>query len=137
MDPSLRTRRALLLVVPVLVVGLVAAVVAVASRGGDAAFQFDQQHPTTISALELETLVRKAPEPTPTGPGSAAKRVRCVPGSADGQRNPWTCTVRYRSGHRIRYRIRVRLSGSYQGIDPTGQFIVRGCCVAGGTAAAG
>jgi len=111
-------------------------VVAVASRGGDAAFEFNQRHPKTISALELEKLVGKAPEPTPTGPGSAARRVRCVPGSRAGQRNPWTCTVRYGSGHRIRYRIEVRLNGSYRGVDPTGQFLIRGCCVAGGTAAA-
>jgi hypothetical protein len=136
-NPSWRTRRALLLLVPILVVGLIGAVVAVGSRGGDAAFQFDQQHPKTINALELETLVKKAPEPTPSGPGAAAKRVACTPGSRGGQRNPWRCAVRYGSGHTIRYRIRVRLNGAYSGIDPTGQFVVRGCCVAGGTAAAG
>jgi hypothetical protein len=137
MDPSWRTRRALLLVLPVLLVGLVGAVLAVASRGGDAAFQFEQEHPATVSPLQLETLVKKAPEPTPSGPGARATRVSCKPGSRRGARNPWTCSARYPSGHRIRYRIQVRPDGSYEGGDRTGQFVVRGCCVAGASVPTG
>ena len=56
-------------------------------------------------------------------------RVRCVPGSAARERNPWRCTASYRSGDTIRYSVKVRPDGSYSGNDPTGQFIVRGCCV--------
>jgi hypothetical protein len=136
-DPGRRARRALILIAPTLAVGLIAAVVAVASRGGDPAFEFDQRHPRTISPLELETLVRKAPEPTPEGPGPPARSVKCVAHGRTGQRNPWDCDADYPTGHRIVYRIHVRVDGSYSGVDPTGQFVVRGCCVAGGTAAAG
>lgn len=137
MDPVRRARTAVLFLLPPITVGLVAAVVAVAARGGDPAFEFAQRHPAEISPLELETLVRKAPEPTPTGPGARAQSVHCVAHGHTGQRNPWDCAARYPSGHRIVYRIHVRLDGSYSGVDPTGQFVVRGCCVAGGTAAAG
>jgi hypothetical protein len=128
-DPTRRTRRALLLLAPVLLVAVAAAIVTVSSRG-DAAFVFEQQHPRTVIPSELETLVAKAPQPTPSGPGAPAGEVRCVPGSAARERNPWHCTVRYPSGDTIRYRVKVRPDGSYTGSDPTGQFLVRGCCVA-------
>jgi hypothetical protein len=131
--PTQRTRRALLLLLPVALVGLIAAGLAVVSRSSDAAFVFEQQHPSTLNPEELELLVKKAPEPRPHGPGRRADTVKCVPGSATGQRNPWACTASYPSGHRIRYRIELRRNGSYSGIDRTGQFAVRGCCVAGGT----
>jgi hypothetical protein len=135
-DASWRTRRALLLVGPTLLVAVVAAIVAVSSRG-DAAFVYDQQHPSTVGEQELALLVKKAPQPTPSGPGSPARSVRCVAGSGSGQRNPWTCTVDYASGKRIRYRVTVKSDGSYTGGDRTRQFFIRGCCVAGGTVAPG
>lgn len=137
MDPNRRARRALVFLVPTLLIGLVGAVVAVASRGGDPAFEFNQRHPRTIDPLELETLVQKAPQPTPEGPGPPARTVHCVAHGKTGQRNPWDCTADYPTGDTISYRIHVRVDGSYSGVDPTGQFVVRGCCVAGGTTAAG
>jgi hypothetical protein len=133
-DTSQRTRRALLLVGPILVVAAIAGVVSFSSRG-DAAFQYEQEHPSTVDPRELELLVQKAPQPTPHGPGAAARSVDCTPGGHSPQRNPWSCTARYPSGKNIRYRITVRSNGSYTGADRTGQFLVRGCCVAGGTSA--
>ena len=127
-DATRRTRRALLLLAPVLLVAVVAGIVTVSSRG-DAAFVFDQQHPRVVNAQELGTLVAKAPQPTPSGPGAPASRVRCTPGSPSGERNPWRCDARYPSGKTIRYRVQVRPDGSYRGIDPSGQFLVNGCCV--------
>ncbi|MEA2310020.1 MAG: hypothetical protein QOI65_2306 [Thermoleophilaceae bacterium] len=137
MEPSRSTRRALLLLIPVLVAGVAAGLWTFSSRG-DAAFVLDQEHPSTASDRELEALVSQPLEPTPTGPGARAKTARCVPGSSRGLRNPWTCTVRYASGHRLRYRVTVRRDGHYVGQDPTGQFIIRGCCAGSlGGAAAG
>jgi hypothetical protein len=127
MGTSRSSRRALLLVAPAVAVAVVAALWSISSRG-DAAFTFDQQHPRAASDRELEALVRQPREPTPKGPGQPGDSARCVPGSATGQRNPWTCTVRYPSGKRIRYRVEVSNDGKYVGEDPTGQFIIRGCC---------
>ncbi|HKP91380.1 MAG TPA: hypothetical protein VJT75_15555 [Thermoleophilaceae bacterium] len=127
MTHSRVTRRALLLIAPVVAIGIVAALWSVASRG-DPAFTFDQQHPRGASDRELENLVRQPREPTPEGPGQPGESARCVPGSATGQRNPWTCTVLYPSGKRIRYRVQVQANGRYRGVDPTGQFNIDGCC---------
>jgi hypothetical protein len=41
-------------------------------------------------------------------------------------RNPWSCTIRYRSGTRAHYRVIVRPDGSYTGV---GTGIIEGCCV--------
>jgi hypothetical protein len=41
-------------------------------------------------------------------------------------RNPWSCTIRYRSGTRAYYRVRVQPNGYYSG---TGAGIIDGCCV--------
>jgi hypothetical protein len=135
-EATRRTRRALLLVAPVLLVAVVAAVVAVSSRG-DAAFVYDQQHRSSVSPQELELLVQKAHQPTPTGPGRVADTVRCTPGGATGARNPWTCDASYPSGRTIRYGVNVKPDGSYVGADRTRQFFVRGCCVAGASGASG
>jgi hypothetical protein len=127
-DATRRTRLALLLLAPILLVAVAAAIATVSSRG-DAAFVFEQQHPRTVSPSELETLVAKAPQPTPSGPGPVARRVDCQPGSATRERNPWSCTAHYPTGATIRYDLKVRPDGSYSGSDRTGQFNVRGCCV--------
>jgi hypothetical protein len=127
-DATRRTRRALLLLGPVLLVAVIAAIATVSSRG-DAAFVFEQQHPRIVNSQELGTLVAKAPEPTPRGPGKPATSVRCIAGSATGQRNPWRCTARYSSGQVRLYVVHVRPDGSYRGETPTGRFEVRGCCV--------
>ena len=136
MDPSWRTHRALLLLGPILGVALIAAIVSVASRG-DTAFVYEQRHPQAVGAQELELLVQKARQPTPSGPGARARSATCVAGGNSPQRNPWTCSVRYASGRTIRYRVTVRRDGSYVGGDRTQQFYINGCCVSGGTIAPG
>ena len=136
MDPSRHTHRALLLLAPVLGAALIAAIISFSSRG-DAAFVYDQQHPRTVEVQELELLVQKPRQPTPSGPGARGVRARCVPGSNSAQRNPWTCSVKYASGTTIRYRTTVKPDGSYSGGDRTRQFFISGCCVSGGTAATG
>jgi hypothetical protein len=135
-DPSRRTRRALLLVVPTVCIALAASGVSFSSRG-DVAFVYDQQHPRAVGVQELEVLLQKARQPTPSGPGAPAVGASCRPGSNSPQRNPWTCTVRYASRTSIRYRVIVRTDGSYVGGDPRHGFYVNGCCVSGGTSAPG
>ena len=115
---------------------LIAAVVSFSSRG-DAAFVYEQQHPRTVDPQELELLVQKARQPTPSGPGARGVGAHCIPRGSSPQRNPWTCAVKYASGTTIRYRVIVKRDGSYSGGDRTQQFFINGCCVSGGTTAPG
>jgi hypothetical protein len=130
-DAIRRIPGALLLLAPIVAVAAVAGVFTLSSRG-DASLEYDQRHSGPPSARELELLIRKAREPTPEGPGSAARSVRCAAagGAAPGQ-SAWSCSVRYGSGKAIRYRVTVRSNGAYSGADRSGQFLVNGCCVAG------
>lgn len=130
MDANSQTRHALLLLAPILVVALIGGIVSFSSRG-DAAFEFEQRHTGPVDARELEKLVRTAREPTPKGPGSAARTVRCQVRGNSPLRREWTCAARYPSGKTIRYQVTVRPNGSYSGIDRSGQFLVNGCCVQG------
>lgn len=41
-------------------------------------------------------------------------------------RNPWSCSIVYRSGTRAHHRLTVEPSGRYAG---TGTGIISGCCV--------
>ncbi len=128
-------RRALLLVLPVAALGIVGAIVAVASHTSDAAFLYRQEHPVEIEPSQLEALLKKAGDPDPATRGAPAEAARCRPGSHGHQRNPWRCEVRYSSGRRIDYRIEVRRDGSYEGSDPTGVYGTKGCCLAGASPA--
>jgi hypothetical protein len=128
-------RRPLLLLIPLALVGLVGAGVVAATREGDAAFIFRQEHPLTIEPSQLEQLLKKATDPLPSANHASALSARCTPGREGQQRNPWRCSVRYASGHRIDYRIRVRPSGAYAGSDPTGVYATHGCCLAGASPA--
>jgi hypothetical protein len=130
-------RLAPLLLVPVLVVGLAGAVVAVASHESDTAFLYKQEHPTTLEPQQMENAVVKAPDPVPGANRAAARDATCKPGSKPPNRNPWVCTVRYQSGNTIRYRIEVALDGNFHGVDPTGQYVVDGHVAGAGLSTGG
>ena len=125
-------RRGLLVLAPLLVVGIAAAVVSVAAHQGDDAFVYEQQHPRRVDAAELEALVVKAREPVAGGEGARAVSARCRAGGPGSQRNPWLCTVRYASRRRITYAIHIAPSGAFRGSDRSGTRTLSGCCVAGG-----
>ena len=111
------------------VAGLTGSVVALAGRGAEAGFLYRQQKPLRLRPAAVERVVRTAPEPTDgrRRPGVAA---RCRPGGTRGLRNPWSCSVRYRSGRRSRLTVRVRDDGSYVGRYGGGTALAEGCCVA-------
>ena len=119
------------LLVPVLALGIAGAGVAIRLHESDAAFLYRQEHPLTVEAPALAALVKKAPDPVPGGGRAPSRSASCVPGRGGQLRNPWQCTVVYTSGHLLHYRITIRPNGSYAGSDPTGQFVVTGCCVPG------
>jgi hypothetical protein len=60
-----------------------------------------------------------------------------VAGKQGERRNPWICRVRYGSGRRVSYRLEIGPSGAWRGINPTGERLVRGCCIAVPSAVAG
>jgi hypothetical protein len=109
-------------------VGTAGAIVSIAAHEGDDAFLLRQRHPAAITSTALERLVKKAREPVASGRGAAAVSARCRAATAD-TRDRWRCLVRYASHRSIRYRIVVDLRGAFSGVDPTGQYLVRGCCL--------
>lgn len=123
--------------IPALIVGLVAGVVAIAAREGDAAFEFSQQHPRIVQPRQLELVIEKTSEPIASGHGRPARRARCTPGTKGPKRNPWRCKVLYESGHTIAYRVEVAPSGKFTGADSTGTRTLNGCCITGGAVPTG
>ena len=121
-----------LVVFTAVLVGLAGAGVAMHGRGGEDSFRYEQSRalalePATIlSAARVEVLVAKAPEPVLPAKRTRPALVRCRPGGGGVLRNPWSCTIRYRSGTRAHYRVSVDPDGYYRGV---GAGIIEGCCV--------
>jgi hypothetical protein len=112
---------------PTLAVGIVALVVATGARDADPQFVDAQRHPASIEPTVLSRAVALANEPVPGDNGRPARDARCLAGSTNGPlHNPWTCVVRYLSGHTIRYRIRVRLNGDFHAENANGSAIIDG-----------
>jgi hypothetical protein len=123
-------RKALLIVLPVALVGIVGALVALGARESDASFVFRQQHSAAVEPTQLEHAVSLAREPVPGNNGTRAVAATCTPGKQGERRNPWLCRVRYASGRRVGYTITIAPDGSWRGVNPTGERLVRGCCIA-------
>jgi hypothetical protein len=122
-----------LVVCALVLAGIAGAGVAVfGGRGGEEAFRYEQSRAlaltpaTVLSARRVEAYVAKAPEPVPAAKRTSPTRVRCRPGGPGVLRNPWSCTIRYRSGTAARYRVVVRPDGFYRGV---GAGIIEGCCI--------
>lgn len=113
-------------------VGLFGSVAAVRSRGGQEAFRYLQARAlgergqALLSAADVQRWVARAPEPVRPSRRTAPVQVSCRPGSSAVLRNPWSCTIRYRSGTHAHYRVVVHPNGFYVGV---GTGIIEGCCV--------
>jgi hypothetical protein len=116
---------------PTVVVGVVAALITIAAHQGTAGFVYAQQHPSRIDPSQLEAILKTTREPVPTGRGSLVRSARCLHGATGPKLNPWRCTLHYRSGSSITYRVVVALSGHFEGADRTGSRVVHGCCLQG------
>lgn len=125
-------RLAPLVVWMTVLVGIAGAAVAMQSRGGEDAFRYQQSRSlvlkpaTVLSAARVEAFVAKAPEPVLVAKRTPPALVHCLPGRAGALRNPWSCTIRYRSGTRAYYRVNVSPDGRYRGV---GTGIIEGCCI--------
>jgi hypothetical protein len=115
-----------------ILVGIAATAVVLRNRGGADLFRIEQSRSltqpaaTVLSAARVEAVVREAPEPVVVAKRTPPAQVRCRPGGAGVLRDPWSCTIRYRSGTRAHYRVEVEPNGDYRG---TGTGIIDGCCV--------
>jgi transposase len=125
-------RVAVLVVWGTVFVGLAGAAVAVRGHTGEDPFRYQQSRSltltpaTVLSASRVEAFVAKAPEPVLPAKRTRPALVRCLPGASGVLRNPWSCTIVYRSGTRAHYRVTVRPDGFYSG---TGTGIIEGCCI--------
>jgi hypothetical protein len=120
-------RPEVLLLAAVLAVGTAGLAVGLRRHAGDPAFAFRQHNPQHLESGAVERLVRTAREPLPTGPGRPGTRARCRPTAGRPLGNPWTCTVDYPSGNRIRYGLIVFRNGSIAG--SAANRVINGCCV--------
>jgi hypothetical protein len=117
----------------VLAVGVAAGMLSLHSRGGVELLRAEQSRAVglrstkTLTAAGVEAVVASAPEPVAPAKRTRPAQVRCRPGTGGTLRNPWSCTIRYRSGVRAHYRVVVEPNGYYSG---TGTGIIEGCCVA-------
>jgi hypothetical protein len=115
-----------------ILLGIAATAVVLRNRGGEDLFRIEQSRSlihrsaTALSAARVQAVVAQAPEPVSPAKRTPATRVSCRPGGSAPLRNPWSCTIRYRSGMSAHYRVRVQPNGYYHGI---GTGIIDGCCV--------
>jgi hypothetical protein len=124
--------RVALVVWGVLIVGTAGVFVALASRGNEDAFRSVQSRsltlvpPGVLSAARVEAELAKEPEPVAAARRTPAVQARCQPKGSGTLRDPWECTVRYRSGMVAHYLVQVEPDGSYSGI---GSGVINGCCI--------
>jgi hypothetical protein len=125
-------RLAALIVWVAVLIGAAGAAVALHGRGREDVFRYEQSRSLTLtpasslSAARVEAVVAEAPEPVRAARRTKPARVRCRPGAGGTLRNPWSCTILYRSGTRAHYRVVVQPDGTYTGV---GTGIIEGCCV--------
>jgi hypothetical protein len=120
----------LTVILPILVIGGIASLVAVIERSdGDPEFVFQQQSLTPVTAAVLERFVASAPDPRPGMGRQPGISARCSSSGVGEFRNPWTCTVDYRVGRSVRYRVVIAPNGRVHGVNRDGSLVVYGCCV--------
>jgi hypothetical protein len=125
-------RLAALIVWGAVLLGVAGTVVALRSRGSEEVFQYEQSRSLALtpspalSAAHVAAVVATAPEPVPPAKRTRPAQVRCRPAGGGTLRNPWSCTILYRSGTRAHYRVVVQPDGHYTGV---GTGIITGCCV--------
>jgi hypothetical protein len=128
-------RRPLIVILPILVLGVVAAAITFAAHQANPEFTYAQQHPTQVDPRQLELILQRTREPVPGGNGSPAVAASCTAGETGPKLNPWSCKIRYRNGAKVSYQLVVALNGAFEGADRTGSRVIRGCCLVGGSVA--
>ena len=112
--------------VAVLATGSVGALVTLAHRNADPQLIAEQRNPPPLKPPDVEHVVKSAPDPS-TGKGSG-ESATCRRGAPTAFGNPWTCTIRYKSGRRVQMTVKVLVDGTYQG-RYSGGGGATGCCI--------
>ena len=114
----------------VIVLGLAAAIFAVADRQKNEELLLHATHPQSISSLAVERSIASAPEPTINGPGKAkAVKTTCTAGSPGAIGNPWSCRVQYSNGRVLRYTLTIDQRGAFEAHTRTRKYRAVGCCL--------
>lgn len=113
----------------VLGTGLTIAAVALGAFGGDAAFLERQRKAAPTRAGDIERLLLTTPSPFAPHRRDAVE-ARCTTRGSGELRNPWRCSVAYRSGPKARFRLNIRYDGSFKADHLDGSGAVVACCVA-------
>jgi len=125
-------RLILLIVCGAILVGVAGAFVALRGRGGEEAFKYEQSSSLALKPslvlgeAQVAAYVAAAPEPVVAADRTPPVQANCRPQGGGTLRNPWLCTIVYRSGTRAHYRVVVQPDGRYSGV---GTGIIDGCCV--------
>jgi hypothetical protein len=125
-------RLAALIVWGAVLFGVAGAVAGLRGRGSEEVFEYAQSSAlalkpvTVLSAAHVAAVVGQAPEPVRAAERTPPVHIGCRPGGGGILRNPWSCTILYRSGAQAHYRVVVQPDGHYTG---TGSGIITGCCV--------
>jgi hypothetical protein len=127
MIAGLSTRQ-LFVVVPVVAVAIAAVLIGLSGRGAEEAFLVSQKNPTRVSAEAMEKLMLGVPDPAPPHDKSAT-RARCDTSGRRELRNPWNCTIHYRSGGVARLVVTLKNDGSYVGQYVGDTARATGCCL--------
>ena len=115
-----------------ILVGIAATVAVLRERGGAGLLRIEQSRALAlkpsrvVAAAQVEAVVGQAPEPVPAARRTEATRVHCRAGGGGVLRDPWSCTIRYRSGTLAHYLVQVQPDGRYIG---RGTGRIEGCCV--------
>ncbi len=126
-------RLVIVIVCGAILVGVAGTFVALRGRGGEEAFKYEQSSSLALKpsrvlgADQVAAYVALAPEPVSPADRTPAAEIDCRPRGGGILRNPWSCTILYRSGTRASYRVVVQPDGHYTGVGPG---IISGCCVA-------
>ena len=124
--------RVALVVWGVLIVGAAGVFVALGSRGSEDAFRSAQSRSLTLapagvlSAARVAAELAREPEPVAAARRTPVVHAHCEPKGGGTLRDPWVCTVRYRSGTQAHYLVQVQPDGSYSGV---GTGFINGCCI--------
>jgi hypothetical protein len=126
-------RLVLVIVCGAVLVGVAGTFVALRGRGGEEAFKYEQSGSLALKPslklgeAQVAAFVATAPEPVIPADRTPPVQANCTPRGGGTLRNPWSCTILYRSGRRVSYRVVVQPNGHYTGVGPG---IISGCCVA-------
>jgi hypothetical protein len=126
LDVRARASRAAVVASLILIAGG-GAIVGVMDRTRDEAFILHATHARSVSASDVSRHVGRTPEPVALAARTPTTSSVCLPGGPGGLRNPWRCTVRFRSGRTAHYEVKIAPDGSYIGF---GTAPIHGCCVA-------